>query len=514
LAEGTVLDGASAADGFAVGRAMRLTGRESSPDSPGPVVALHDAIVRVRRDLRHLLALLAPDEAELFEPELHILDEIAPKLIAREAEGESCEEAIFTETDCGCTDLVIDLRERLLGAVRGSSETNGRTPAMHDESDLVLLTEVVTPSTVAFLPKQVVAIVAPLEDPTRQRRDGGRNSHAAILARGRGVPVVYVTPDLLSSIHGGARLVVDATEAGARIWVGPSEALLEDARRRLQVDEGNREGAARESLDHLGLALRVNVGSAHDEIPAAADGVGLVRTEITFLGSVGIPKEDDQLAALLRIAAKARGAPVVVRLWDAGADKPLPWLGGKTGSTRGIARLLAYPKVLATQLAALARARARADIRVLLPFVQTADEVNAVRSRASPDLPIGAMVESPEAVDAIEAIASAADFVCVGTNDLTATALGVERTADVPIAEPRLLSLLHRAIVGARAVGREATICGELAGGERGARLSVGLGANAISVSPARVAIVRSALARATLEACRAEALAALGHGW
>ena len=202
-----------------------------------------------------------------------------------------------------------------------------------------------------------------------------------------------------------------------------------------------------------------------------------------------------------------------MRLWDAGADKPLPWLGGRTGSTRGIARLLAYPKVLATQLAALARARDRADIRVLVPFVQTADEVNAVRSRASPNLPIGAMVETPDAVDAIETIASVADFVCVGTNDLTATALGVERTADAPITDPRVLALLQRAIAGAHAVGRQATICGELAGDERGARLSVGLGADGISVSPARVAIVRSALARTTLEACRTEAQAALGHG-
>ena len=198
-AEGMVLDGVSAADGFAVGRAMRLARSEPSPSSPGAAMALHDAIVRVRQDLHQVLTLLAPDEAELFEPEVQILEEIAPRLIAREADGESREEAIFAETDCGCTDLVIDLRERLLGAVRGSSEADVRAPAMHHESDLVLLTKLVTPSTVAFLPKQVAAIVAPLEDPTSQRRDAGRNSHAAILARGRGVPVVYLTPEQWSS---------------------------------------------------------------------------------------------------------------------------------------------------------------------------------------------------------------------------------------------------------------------------------------------------------------------------
>ena len=103
-----------------MGRAMRLTRSEHSTRAPAQPLPLRDAIVAVRRDLEKLLAGLPSDEAELFAPEVHILDEIEPQLLSREAAGQSREEAIFAATNCGCTDLVIDLRERLLGAVEGA----------------------------------------------------------------------------------------------------------------------------------------------------------------------------------------------------------------------------------------------------------------------------------------------------------------------------------------------------------------------------------------------------------
>ena len=189
------------------------------------------------------------------------------------------------------------------------------------------------------------------------------------------------------------------------------------------------------------------------------------------------------------------------------ANQPI---GGDTGSSRGIARLLAHPHVLATQLRAIARAREHADVRVLLPFVQSADEVTAVRSRAASTLLLGAMIESPDGVNAIASIASAADFISIGTNGLTAETLGLAREMNQPMVDRRVLALVLRGIAGAHAAARKATICGEMAGDERGARIAVGLGVDALSVAPARVLVVRGALARTTLEACRAEAHAEL----
>jgi hypothetical protein len=315
-----VVTGTSAAEGFGVGRALKL-GHGAASDSTARR-SLIDAIVQVRRDLAELLISLPAAEAELFAPEAHILDEIEPLLLGRERAGDSPEEIIFASTNCGCTDLVIDLRERLLQALRGADGGHGAVG--HHAGDLVLLAESVTPSLVAFLPRQVVAVVAAVDGPMAARRDLGPSSHAALLARGRGLPIAYVTRADFSSLAAGAWVIVDATEPAASLTVGPSERELEAAQERMETAVDERQRGTCVPLEHLGIALRVNVGSAHDEIPTCADGVGLVRTEMTFAGSAAPPSEDEQLAALMRIAIRARGAPIVVRLFDAGGESRSP----------------------------------------------------------------------------------------------------------------------------------------------------------------------------------------------
>ena len=504
-----VLTGTSAAEGFGVGRALKL-GRNGAASDATARRSLMETIAQVRRDLAELLVSLPAAEAELFAPEAHILDEIEPSLLERERAGDSPEEIIFASTDCGCTDLVIDLRERLLGALQGAHGASAHGAIGHQSSDLVLLADSVTPSLVAFLPRQVVAVVAAVDGPMTGRRDVGPSSHAALLARGRGMPIAYVTSADFASLDGGTWVIVDATEPAARFTVEPSQSELEAAQDRMKAAVGERQGGACVPLEHLGIALRVNVGSAHDEIPACADGVGLVRTEMTFAGSAAPPSEDEQLAALMRIAIRARGAPIIVRLFDAGGDKPIAWLGGGGGTSRGIARLLEHPEVLMTQLRALARARQRADVRVLLPFVESAAELRTVRTLADSALPVGAMIESPKGVLAIAEISAAADFVSIGTNDLTAEALGLRRTDGMPLLEPRVLALVQRTIAGAHAAGRKVTICGELAADERGARVATGLGADVLSVAPVHVSRVRALLAAATIQSCLGEAQSAL----
>jgi phosphoenolpyruvate-protein kinase (PTS system EI component) len=503
------------AEGFAVGRSIRVesTGGGAPFPDGAPRVSLRDAIDRVRSDLQQLVRTLPPAEAELFEPEARILEELASRLLSREG-TDVLRDAVVAETSCGCSDLVIDLRVRLLNALEGSSAADLAAAAARYGGDLVVLTDLVTPTMVASLPRDVVAVISVVDGSTPARRDIGRNSHAAILARGRGLPLVYTTSTVLASVPSESWVVVEASETSAVVCVEPDEASLAAARdrqrdramQRLPSDDG------RESLAHLGVELRVNVASPHDDIPSAADGVGLVRTEMMFAGRSTAPSESEQLAALLLVTSKARGRPVVVRLFDAGGDKPLAWLGGGADPSRGVGRLLAYPEILATQLRALARAREHADVRLLLPFVRTPAEVSAIRRLAEPTLQIGAMIESPDAVEAVASIALAADFLSIGTNDLTACALGLERTADAPKNDPRVLTLVRRVITTARACGLTTTICGEMAGDEQGARHAVGLGADVLSVAPVRLAAIRRALSRTTLESCRAEAEATIAN--
>jgi phosphoenolpyruvate-protein kinase (PTS system EI component) len=168
--------------------------------------------------------------------------------------------------------------------------------------------------------------------------------------------------------------------------------------------------------------------------------------------------------------------------------------------------------VLRDQAMAIARVAAGADVRLLIPVARDATDVELVRALVPPGLAVGAMIETPAAVKAASAIAEAADFVCIGTNDLTALVRGENRAvaASAPF-DPRVLALVVDVVDAAHRAGRSVTICGEMAGESLGAEIAVGLGVDAVSVAPARWADVRRALAGASRASCEEAARRALG---
>jgi phosphoenolpyruvate-protein kinase (PTS system EI component) len=233
-------------------------------------------------------------------------------------------------------------------------------------------------------------------------------------------------------------------------------------------------------------------------------------------GRARAPSLDDQLAILALLADKVRAGPMVVRVFDGGGDKPIPWLPAPAGAVdaRGIELLLLHPDVLKTQVTAIARARATLDVRLLIPLVRDASDVERVRSLAPAALPIGAMIETPDASRAARAIAEAADFVCIGTNDLTALVRGEDRAkaAAAPL-DPRVLQIVADVVGAAHGAGRTVTVCGEMAGEPEGALVLAGLGVDAVSVAPSRLSAVHSELAAATPASCSEAARAAMGKG-
>lgn len=468
-----------------------------------------DAIERAIAEVEALVRALPEVEAKLFEPEVEILRSLAPRILQRVEEGLAAEAAIAEEAPGAAHDLVLDARARMLGALTGGRGRLVRALAVM-AGEVVLVARELTPSVVASLPDRVVAIVA------TQDAGSGPMSHAAILARGRGLPLAYVASHVVDSIATGDVIVVDATATPARVWAAPSEALANEARARraAHMSAAHEATTSAPSLVHLDVALRVNIASLTDGVPRGADGIGLVRTELVFAGRSAAPSELEQAGAYAAIAAKARGARVTVRLFDAGGDKPTAWLSppATAQGARGIELLRAHEEVLVTQLRAASRARGRADIRVLLPLVRGAEDVLFVRAMAERSMPIGAMIESVAAVDSVEAIVEVADFVCIGSNDLAAAALGVSRAESSLALHPRLLAMIARVVDVAHARSRRVTVCGEIAADERAAIVLVGLGVDALSVAPSRVHPIARVLAATTMDHCRAAAALALSE--
>jgi phosphotransferase system HPr (HPr) family protein len=490
--------GESAAPGIALGRALLVTsadaevGGERGTTAAIEATRLRDAFAVATRELEELVKSLPTAEAGLFAPEVDLLADLLPRALASVADGTAAERAVAEVTRVAPSDLVIDVRERLLDILRGGGSNLARALATQPDADVILVVESLAPSLVAALPDRVRGIVS--SGATHR----GQASHAAILARGRGIPLLYVEEHVSATIEEGTVVLIDTIDSPALLWVGPSESLVAERTARGDARAKAPQPNAVSETARLPAAVRVNVASLRDDL-GAAEGIGLVRTELMFATRTEAPTAREQAAAYVALVARAQGAPVVIRLFDAGGDKPLRWLPGRTDGARGMELLFEHPEALQAQLDAIARARQHGDARVLLPLARSSADVDAIRARAAAGLPIGAMIETIEAARTTEQIADHADFVCIGTNDLAASVLGVDR-ARASSLSPAVLAVVRDIVEAAHAKGRTVTVCGELAADDRGGRILVALGVDALSVAPTRLEAVRRVLLASTAE--------------
>jgi phosphocarrier protein FPr len=203
-----------------------------------------------------------------------------------------------------------------------------------------------------------------------------------------------------------------------------------------------------------------------------------------------------------------------VRTLDFGADKTPPFLAGITD--RGLTLMLSHPVELEQQLRAIVRAAEGTQLRVLLPLVESAEQVRAVRALVSdPDVSLGAMIETPSAAARAAEIAAESDFISIGTNDLVQYTLGLDRERPVAsattAAEPVILGLIGQVVKAAHAVGRSVEVCGEAAGEVEVATLLIGLGVDELSVAPARLDELRDTVRRLSFTDAADAARQALG---
>jgi phosphotransferase system enzyme I (PtsI) len=382
----------------------------------------------------------------------------------------------------------------------------------------VLLAADLAPADTATLdPAAVLAIVT---------ERGGPTSHTAILAKTFGIPAVVCCPGAMS-VADGTVVAVDGSAGAVLVEPTSEEASLVASR---SAERAARLAASRgpgRTRDGHAIKLLANIGGPADvplAIAADAEGVGLLRTEFLFLDRQDEPGGSEQRATYAEILAGMGGRRVVVRTLDAGADKPLAFASQEAEPNpalgiRGLRLDSLLPGLLDTQLEALAHAAkdTGADVWVMAPMVATPAEAAAFADRVhGHGLPVaGVMIEIPAAALGAAKILEPADFVSIGTNDLSQYTFAADRQAGAlaPLLDPwqpALLQLIAMTATAGLAAGKPVGVCGEAASDPLLAVVLAGLGVSSLSMASPSLAEVRAELAGRTLAECQAAAAAAL----
>jgi phosphoenolpyruvate-protein kinase (PTS system EI component) len=358
---------------------------------------------------------------------------------------------------------------------------------------------------------------------------GGASSHAAIIARGLGVPMIAGTdPAVLAAPAGQrARLDADTGELIVGLEAGdlPASRTGNDLSQRQPGTVAPGSAGSARTADGREITVLCNVASAAETrlgLAAGAAGVGLLRTEIPYLETLAWPTLAEHQAQLAPILGLLAGRPATVRLLDFSGDKIPPFLRAEAGTGSGLAALLAHRTALPDQLRAILLAGRGTDLAILIPMVSSLDQVGQVRdvltktaAALGADLPrLGIMVELQVTAETAETFAPAVDFFSIGTNDLTGQVLGLDRRDPAArpalAADPRVLALIARVADAGRQAGIGVSVCGDSAADPLVLPLLIGLGVGALSVPAARVQRVRTWLAGLDATACAALAAAAL----
>ncbi len=340
--------------------------------------------------------------------------------------------------------------------------------------------------------------------------EGSPTSHAAILARTLGIPMVVGLGASILTVADGTPLAADG-ETG-NITLQPDEEMKTAFTRLASQFRARQESALRESAlpartaDGQRVEVVANIGSLPDAeraLELGAEGVGVLRTEFLFMQREVAPSADEQYAAYRAIAQAMGGRPLVIRTLDAGGDKPLPYLKQPHEDNpflglRAVRLCLAYPDFFRAQLAAIVRVADEFPVRVMFPMIATVEEFRAAKAllaacgRPAHPIRTGMMVEIPAAVECAEQFAPEVDFFSIGTNDLTQYAFAAERgnpqlayLADA--LHPAILRLIERVVAVGRTHGRPVAVCGELASDPAAIPILLGLGVDELSMSAAAI---------------------------
>lgn len=377
-----------------------------------------------------------------------------------------------------------------------------------------------------LLPSQVV-MLGDMEVNGIVTQAGSQTSHAAILARSRGIPAVSGVQDILRQINTGDTVVVDGKEG--RVIIAPDAetraAYLKLEREFFDFKDHLAENRDQPAItsDGVSLNLLANINSVTDAEAATAmgaTGVGLFRTEYLYLTHPVVPGEEEQLREYVSIIEASPNHSVTIRTLDIGGDKTVPFMGHVHREAnpfmgwRSIRLSFEHPGVFNSQLRAVMRAAAVAqemggDVRLMFPMITTLEEIRRVRGlvrkarkqlieegKTYADVRIGMMLEVPAAAISIGSMLSLVDFVSIGSNDLVQYLMAADRDNPKvshlcqPLAPP-VLRVLTDVIRTCTAAGKPLTLCGEMAGQPAAFAILLGMGLRSFSMSPAFIPFIK-----------------------
>jgi phosphotransferase system enzyme I (PtsI) len=544
------LQGAGVSDGISIGRAHLTTSArfevahyDVAPGELDAEVARFDAAVaRVQGELDELRAAMPaaapPEMAAFLDVHRMILADAslseAPRELIR-ARHCNAEWALIQQMDMLVAQFnqiedaylrerqndVVQVAERLLKAMLGT----GHAPPLPAEGEgVIVVAHDLSPADMLLFKHHMHAgFITDV---------GGVTSHSAIVARSLNIPAVVGAHRARALIRENELLVLDGHEGV--IVVNPDPQVLAEYQLKKTQHEIERKklkrlrGTPAQTIDGTPVELHANIELPTDVeavLEAGATGIGLFRSEFLFMNRRDLPGEEEQFTAYRHVVESMRGMPVTIRTLDLGADKtvqgdgrgaqvsPNPALG-----LRAIRYCLAEPQMFQTQLRAILRASHYGKLRILVPMLAHAQEIEltfaaiaqakaALYEKGMPydtEVHIGGMIEIPAAALALPVFMKKLDFLSIGTNDLIQYTLAIDRT-DEAVAHlydplhPAVLHLIHLTIRAATRAGVPVAVCGEMAGDIAVTRLLLGFGLRQFSMHPAQLLTVKQQVLRTNL---------------
>ncbi len=530
--------GVTASSGMAIGPVfIHQPPRYDMPAKAGTVIeeyeALQAAIAEARTNILAEAADARDAQAALLEAHAEMVDDPAlmhaseTRLETGDTAGPAWQAAIAEQSqtlesagDPRIAERVADLKDleaRVLSALYGAP---AELPVAEIEGAIVFAEDLLPSEFMRYASANLAGLCLAA---------GGVTSHVSILAGGENIPTLVALGQNILDVAPGAMALINA--ATSRLVIDPSNDEISALQQRLALRKAAEAEAAlmtsepARTSDDVRINVYANLSSVTEAANAAqlgAEGCGLLRTEFLFTDRATAPTEDEQAISYAAIADCLSERPLTIRTLDIGGDKPVPFLNlgheaNPALGLRGVRTFFAHEDIMHDQVRAILTASRRSDILIMLPMVSSPQEIIDFRAvvtqiakkmEVSTIPPIGTMVETPASAVIADQICRVADFVSIGTNDLTQYTLAMDRgqpalAGCIDGLHPAVVTLIGRVGGAAGSADISAGVCGGLASDPVAVPILLGLGITKLSVTLSMIAPVKAIIRSLDIGQCR-----------